>query len=583
MTKLQIAEELKKDIKYKDVSITYLTRKLKNELEEMLKNINAPTLTENKKTSEGTYSISLYKEYEKNGDSSIFELDIEQNIINDMINSSKLTINLEELKNIDPKWRRLHLLENMSDTDKSKYDKIIVLMREILTNKNYEKLDIIKNLIRLLRQYVKFSDTEKDEFGEVMTQLEFVKKMIKELPDDIWSNKNAKILDPANGVGPFPFMCVFFFMKGLEDQISNPQERFKHIVENIIHVCELQSKNMFLWICLIDIFDEYELNIFWGSFLDERFDYHMKNIWKVDKFDLIIGNPPYQKKDGGHGASAIPLYNLFTEKSIKISNKVSFVTPSRWFAGGKNLNKYRKMMIESNKLVYIKHFEKTKEIFGEEVDIPGGVSYFLFDNYFNDKCVFDNSFLDLKEFDIVVTNTTMTSLLKKLLNNQYFLNSICKGRGDNVFGIQTNDIRFENEKSESNILCHVSIQKGRYKFINKETIKNFDLVNSFSVITARANGTKPNFGNIFIGNPNEVLSGSYIFFTCKSKEEAESLISYMKTKLANKLLSLRKISQDIKPDTLKWIPLVPFDREWTDEKLFEYFNLTEEEKELILC
>ena len=57
----------------------------------------------------------------------------------------------------------------------------------------------------------------------------------------------------------------------------------------------------------------------------------------------------------------------------------------------------------------------------------------------------------------------------------------------------------------------------------------------------------------------------------------------MKTKLANKLLSLRKISQDIKPDTLKWIPLVPFDREWTDEKLFEYFNLTEEEKELILC
>ena len=158
----------------------------------MLKNINATTLTENKKTSEGTYSISLYKEYEKNGDSSIFELDIEQNIIYDMINSSKLTINLEELKNIDPKWRRLHLLENMSDTDKSKYDKIIVLMREILTNKNSEKLDIIKNLIILLRQYVKFSNTEKDEFGEVMTQLEFVKKMIKELPDDIWSNKNVQ-------------------------------------------------------------------------------------------------------------------------------------------------------------------------------------------------------------------------------------------------------------------------------------------------------------------------------------------------------------------------------------------------------
>lgn len=58
-------------------------------------------------------------------------------------------------------------------------------------------------------------------------------------------------------------------------------------------------------------------------------------------------------------------------------------------------------------------------------------------------------------------------------------------------------------------------------------------------------------------------------------------MSYLNTNFANKLLSIRKISQHINPDTCKWIPMVPFDREWTDNQLYEYFNLTEEEINLI--
>lgn len=64
-------------------------------------------------------------------------------------------------------------------------------------------------------------------------------------------------------------------------------------------------------------------------------------------------------------------------------------------------------------------------------------------------------------------------------------------------------------------------------------------------------------------------------------EQAKSLMSYMKTNFFNYFLALRKISQDIKPDTCKWIPMVPFDRNWNDKQLFEYFELSQKEIDLI--
>ena len=67
-----------------------------------------------------------------------------------------------------------------------------------------------------------------------------------------------------------------------------------------------------------------------------------------------------------------------------------------------------------------------------------------------------------------------------------------------------------------------------------------------------------------------------------SENESKSLISYMNTKFCNFFLSLRKNTQNMKPDTFKWIPLVELDRQWTDDLLFEYFNLTEDEQKLIL-
>jgi site-specific DNA-methyltransferase (adenine-specific) len=123
---------------------------------------------------------------------------------------------------------------------------------------------------------------------------------------------------------------------------------------------------------------------------------------------------------------------------------------------------------------------------------------------------------------------------------------------------------------------------GLEKWIKRTDVKQSVDLSKWKVITAESNGSYPRFGNKFIGRPDEICNQSYIAFGVNNEIEAKSLLSYISTKFANCVLSLRKISQHIKPDTCKWIPIVPFDREWTDDQLFEYFNLTEEERNLIL-
>ena len=142
---------------------------------------------------------------------------------------------------------------------------------------------------------------------------------------------------------------------------------------------------------------------------------------------------------------------------------------------------------------------------------------------------------------------------------------------------------FESEKtSESEIKCYVSKQKGFEKWIDVKHVKNVNKLKYYRVVTPRA-ATKggEGFGNIFISKPNECISDTYISMPVNSELEANSLKSYLQTKFANKMLSVRKISQHIKPDTLKWIPIVPLDRKWTDEQLYTYFDLTNDEIKFI--
>ena len=283
---------------------------------------------------------------------------------------------------------------------------------------------------------------------------------------------------------------------------------------------------------------------------------------------IIIGNPPYNEVLTSVGAK--PLYNKFIEYYVNKCNILSFIVPSRWFAGGKGLRKFRAMMINRTDILYLKHYDDACKIFGNSISIAGGVNYFLIDRGYNGLCDYNGSKVKFNTFDVIL-DSKYHGLVNKFLNKETITN-IYLGR---YFGIETNDRNLTDDKKL--IKCYVSQQKGFIKYIDKKVVKKE--YNFYKVITTQA--SSGGFGNTFIGNPNEIHTGSYISFKVSNKNEAKSLVSFMKCKLPNLLLSLRKSSQHISKATCKWIPLPPLNKEWNDDMIYEYFKLSEDEIKLI--
>ena len=403
-------------------------------------------------------------------------------------------------------------------------------------------------------------------------------KMLKDIEDywklkyneNIWSNEKLKWYDPAAGMGNFPIAIYYKLMLGLKDKISNEELRKKHIIEKQLYMAELNKKNCLIVTQIFNINNKYKINLYQCNALE----IDINKIFQINKFDIIIGNPPYNEVLTSVGAK--PLYNKFIEYYIDKCRLLTFIVPSRWFAGGKGLDKFRAMMINRTDILYIKHYNDATKIFGNLVDIKGGVNYFLIDKEYIGLCDYNGVKVKFNNYDIIL-DSKYYSIVNKFKDYEKITKLYIS---QDHYKVQTNDSRLENIKSNNNIKCFVSQQKGFIKYINKEQIKKE--YNFFKVITARASFEgNSGFGNTFIGNNDEIHTKSYISFNLNTEYESISLLSYMKCKLPNFMLSLRKISQDISKSTCEWIPLPPLDKEWSDKEIYKYFKLTDDEIKLI--
>jgi len=438
-------------------------------------------------------------------------------------------------------------------------------------------LDRPKELLELIGDCLKPKAIEKKTFGEVFTPMDFINnKMLKDIEDywmkkyneNIWTNEKLTWYDPASGMGNYPIAIYYKLMEGPKTKIPNEEQRKKHIIEKQLYMGELNKKNCFVVKQIFNINNTYKLNLYEGDTLNIK----LNEVFGKTKFDIIIGNPPYNEILTSAGAK--PLYNKFIEYYVNKCNILSFIVPSRWFSCGKGLDKFREMMINRTDILYIKHFDDACKIFGNCVDIKGGVNYFLIDKNYNGLCDYNGAKVKFNKFDVIL-DSKYYDLVNKFLENDK-ITDLYHGQGH--FNIKTNNENLTDDKTL--IKCYVSQQKGFIKYINKKYIKND--ITTYKIITTRASfGANSGFGNIFIGYPNEICSQSYILFEVNSENEAKSLLSYMKCKLPNLLLSLRKSSQDISEATCKWIPLPPLNKEWTDDIIYKYYKLSEDEIKLI--
>lgn len=370
-------------------------------------------------------------------------------------------------------------------------------------------------------------------------------------------------------MGNFPVVLYYKLMKGLESVIPDRDKRKRHILTRMIFMSELNSRNC--KICKL-IFNE-EINLYEGDTLQMNF----KDAFGIDSFDIVFGNPPFNTEQLKTGSS--PLFTKFIEKVSGHYKYLSFILPSKYFAGGRGLDGFRKAMLSRKDIVSIKQFDDASLIFGNSVDIKGGIHYLLIDVEYSGKCRFwINDFsvkIALDKYDILISKPEYYSIIDKMLMytslSTIYINQ-------NYFGINTNDKRLLTEKTSKSVVCYVSQEKGLIKYIDGIR-KDYKF---HKVVTPEASHKGGSgFGNLFIGNDKCVLSKTYVGFKVDTIEEAESLLSFLKCRLPNFLLSIRKITHHTAKKTIEWIPLPLLDREWTDKKVYKHFGLTKDEIEIV--
>lgn len=313
----------------------------------------------------------------------------------------------------------------------------------------------------------------------------------------------------------------------------------------------------------------------------------------MKKFDVIIGNPPYQEPDNGHGSSARPLYNIFIEKAKQLNPKyLSFVIPSRWFVGGKNLDDFRKKMLADTRISSIVDYPESSECFPDN-DIKGGINYFVWDKNYNGPCEVTTIMKGIKsnpeyrylnKYDTFVRFGIAEKIVDKVLsyNEKSFSNENMR---KNRFGLNTNFKNFSIDHQQGFVKLY-AIKKEVW--VDPSHIKkNKHLVDKIKILTTEAYGGKGAYpqqvtNRPLIAMPNSCCTATYLVLdTPDTIEDATKIVQYLKTKFVRFLVSLRKTTQHSSESTYKFVPYPDLSQDVTDEFLYKKYKLTKEEIDFI--
>lgn len=496
-----------------------------------------------------------------------------------------------------------------------------------LFNQNTRSTDILESLANL-------------SSDEVFTPPKVVNAILDLLPCELWSNPKATFLDPSTKSGVFLREIVKRLNIGLAAQIPDLQTRIDHILSQQVfgistseitgHMArrsvycsrlasgkksvtavfakQAEPKKGQGYVRYTPTQHQFKQDhcIHCGANAsqynrpDSLYSYaypflHAANLFeylgvsKDMKFDVIIGNPPYQLSNGGAGASAKPLYHLFVEQAKKLNPRyLSMIIPARWYAGGKGLDEFRATMLADQHLSHLVDFPDARDCFPSN-EIKGGVCYFLWDK---DKttadCVVENRLGEVKQslarplnaYSVFIRDNRSIAILQKVKanNETSFEGQVSSSK---PFGLRT----FFNDDQAQPFDGAVSLYaRGRVGYVKPDQLlKNQAWTSKHKVLVSEAYGAGEGWPHQIIGKPilappNSACTETYLVMGLFDEAStAANLVSYMETRLFRFLVSLAKITQHGTAKVYKFVPLQNFNEPWTDEKLYAKYNLTDDE------
>ena len=458
---------------------------------------------------------------------------------------------------------------------------------------------------------------------------------------DIWTDKTVRFLDPCTKSGVFLREITIRLTKGLADDIPDLEERAIHILTKqvfgigITHLTSLLarrsvycSKHATGIHSIAKTFATDDGNVWFTrtehSWKKGRCEYcgasettyergealethayafiHTHNIktqvaeWFGGdmQFDVIIGNPPYQLASDG-GTRDVPIYQMFVEQAKTLEPRyLAMVIPSRWMAGGLGLAEFRRTMLSDTRIRDLVDYPNAAEVF-PSVGINGGACYFLWDAGHDGPCnvtsvrageVSGPTSRRLDEFDVLVRDGRALSVLRKVLShNEPSVNTILAR--DKEFGWTSNFDGFHEKQRKGDLpLYYIRTMKRAVGYIARsEVTKSEHLIDTWKLLVPAVgsgrererSGVDLVLGPPLVAPAPSVCTQSFLFFYVLSREEAESLLSYYKTRFFRFLVSLRKITQHATHSTYRWVPIQQWDRSWTDADLYKKYGITKDE------
>ncbi|MBO4585669.1 MAG: Eco57I restriction-modification methylase domain-containing protein [Bacteroidales bacterium] len=480
---------------------------------------------------------------------------------------------------------------------------------------------------------------------EVFTPPELANKVLDLLPQELFSNPKSTFLDPFSKSGVFLREIVKRLDRGLESLIPDRQERIDHILHTQVYGIAITELTSYLsrrsLYCSKHANGKYSVshfntesgNILYANrnhtWVDGKCKYcgasqqvydrgseaeqyaymfihtdNPKQFFGNMKFDVIIGNPPYQLADGSGGSSdsAVPIYNKFIEQAIKLSPRyLTMIIPSKWMVGGRGLNKFRERMMNDCHLRQIHDYEDSSKCF-PGIHLDGGVCYFLWDSKYDGDpvCTFeanDGSISTLKHslknsyFGYVIRDNRVITILDKISDSSSFSDIVSSVRPYGIRGYLFNEPeRYPNSKlshSPFKDSIHVFGVKGikggarrTEGYVTKETATvSTETINQYKIFFTTSYSTNAVIPpDVILGKPGDICTETFLLVgPFSSEKEQMNCKSYIETSFFRFLLYFGKGTMHVTKEVFGLIPLLDFSHPWTDEMLYKKYSLTKEE------
>jgi site-specific DNA-methyltransferase (adenine-specific) len=474
---------------------------------------------------------------------------------------------------------------------------------------------------------------------QVPTPPKVARAMLDRLPDDVWTNPGFKWLDPCCKSGVFLREIATRLLDGLAEWEPDFEKRREHIFHNMLYGTSISEMTGIIArrsvYCSRDAsgkhsvvqFENQEGNI---PFIktqhrfgqtgkakkcdmcgapaelergDERENYAYSFIHGTYpakersemKFDVIVGNPPYQIGTQGYGANASTIYHRFVEKAIELRPRyVLMITPSRWFSGGKGLDAFRDRMIADRHLRVIVDNPKLFDCF-PGVEIKGGVSFFLWDREYDGNCEFSTRIdgkvtstvsRDVRVGDgVLVRDNRAMSVIEKACRVEERVEGVCSVRKPFGLTLFSNYPGSVPEPFEGAIPLIYSNRVGYSK--TEQIQRNHRWIDRWKVLIPKAGDGHGRAVSYVLGEPIALAPGSACTQTYliagmfDNREETENYAYYLATKFVRFLVLQRKVTQDVTPERFRFVPMLDMTRRWTEKDLYDKFELTSDERDYI--